>query len=318
MKETDTPSQPLTEAAAVANMALNGQGVVPVEVLELDGTHHLFTPEKGRDGTETIRHTVLPPTDHHGLLTDKPSRVAGGVTVETQDSLVDYVRDFKGTGTRLFASISTSVIVAVLDYHAGRTDSVADMGSVSTPVDELHEYVPEPDHGQHVATLRLPYSEEWTTWTGQDGKLVDQLAFARFIQENAPDIESPDAATLLELVRDLRATRTKKFTGDVNMAAARDGFTYEDRTDLRSQGELNVPDAFVVRIPVYFGGQSVAVQAQLRFDVNEDGKMALGFKMLRRESIRQATFKELVADVADRSGCPVVYGTRDAGSLSNR
>lgn len=314
----DKNEQPTTEAAAVANMALNAAGVVPVEVLELDGKNHVWTPKRDLHGTTvSVDHMVILPTDAHGLLTETPSRVAASVVVETQDSLVDYVRDFKGTGTRMFASIASNVIVAVLDYHSGRTDAVADMTvngveGTSRKPDDMADFTADPDHGQHVATLKLPYSEQWVTWTTQDGKLVDQLAFARFIQENAPDIETPDGATLLELVRDLRGSRTKKFTGDVNMAAARDGFAYEDRTDLRSAGELHVPDAFTLRLPVYFGGESVAVQAQLRFDVSDEGKLALGFKLLRREAIRQATFKGVVGDVGTRSGCPVVYGERKA------
>lgn len=310
---TDTTEQPKTEAAAVANMALNAAGVVPVEIFELEGVTHAFTPKLDATGRVIgVQREVLPKRDQHGLLTDKPSRVAGAVTVETQDSLVDYVRDFKGTGTRLFASISSNAIVAVLDFHEGRTDGTADMGSVTTPVDQLHDYAVVPDFGQHTATLKLAYSEEWKVWTQNSERMMDQLTFARFIVENGPDIESPDAATFKELVRDLRATRTKRFTGDVNMAAVRDGFTYEDRTDLRTQGTLEVPDGFTLRLPVYFGGQLVAVQAQLRYDVTEEGALVLGYKLLRAESVRQAVFKELVADVGSRSGCPVVYGKRES------
>lgn len=314
---TDKPEQPATEAAAVASMALAASGIVPVEVLELEGRHHVFTPETDRNGVSSVAHTVLQPKDHHGLLTEKPSRVAGQVTVETQDSLVDYVRDFKTTGTRLFASIASNVIVAVLDYHSGRTDAVDDMLPEVTPAghrDTLHDFVAEPDYGDHVANLKLAYSEQWATWTGKDGKTMGQVEFARFLQENAPDIESPDGATLLELVRDLRGTRTKRFTGDVNLNAVRDSFTYEDRTTVKGSGGtpamLDVPDSFMLRLPVYFGGELVALQAQLRHDVSDEGVLALGFKLLRKESVRQATFRQLVADVAARSGCPVVYGQR--------
>lgn len=307
----DKNPTPTTEAEAVTALAARALGTVAVDVLELDGRNHVFTTEKTHSG-ETVRHEVLRPTDDHGLVGEKPSRVAGGVTVETQDSLVDYVRDFKGTGSRLFASISSNVIVAVLDYHAGRTDAVKDMGGESAEPDTLHDYVPEPDHGQHVATLRLPFSEEWQTWTGQDGKLVDQVMFARFIQENAPDIETPDAATLLEMVRDLRGSRSVKFTGEVNLNSDRDSFVYEDKVNVGSaRGELVIPDAFTLRLPVFFGGESVTIQAQLRHDVGDNGKLALGFKLLRRESVRQATFRKLVDDVAGQAGVPVVYGQRE-------
>lgn len=310
MPKPTEDQRPVTDTEAVANMAMAAVNRVPVEVLDLDGRTVVFTTVKDSCGGETVAMLVQQPRDDHGNLKNKPERIAGGVTVETQDSLVDYVRDFKGTGTRLFASIAHNVIVAVLDYHEGRTDAVHDMGGKVDPAKVGHAFVPAPDHGQHVATLQLVFSEQWTTWTGKDGKLMDQVEFARFVQENAPDVESPDGATLLELVRDLRGSRLHKFTGDVNLNAARDSFTYEDRATVgRAAGTLDVPDAFTLRLPVYFGGEAVAVQAQLRHDVNESGKLSLGFKLLRRESVRQATFRQLVDDVAGQAGVPAVYGT---------
>ena len=291
-----------TEAEAVSNLALAAQGVVKVEVLEVDGTHYIFT-ENAAGGVD--RHRIVP-TDDYGHILAKPSRIRQGVTVETADSLVNYVRDFKVDGTRLFASISTNVILAVLDYHEGRTTAVADLGAEhSVGADDEGKA----DHADHTVTLRLPYSEEWGTWTGQDQKLMSQLDFARFIQENGVDILSPDRGDLLDIVRDLRGTRKKKFTGDLNLNGGDTSFEYEDRAEVSAKDSVAIPDAFTLRLPVFFGGELVELQAQLRHDVTQEGELKLGYKLLRRESVRQATFKAVVQDVADRSGAPAVYGT---------
>lgn len=313
MTDTQATGQPVTEAEAVANMALAAVNRVPVEVLDLDGVQHLFTTNaRTSHGTTSVEHTRLFPEDAHGLKLDKPSRVAGRVVVETEDSLVAYVRDFKTTGTRLFANISANVIVAVLDYHEGRTDAVADMGTGSGSLEDQPDYVSAPDFGTHVAKLALPYSEQWETWSDMDTRMVSQVEFARFLLENMADVESPDGATLLELVKDLRGTRTKKFTGNVNLNAVADSFQYEDRQTVGAGHEsVSIPNGFSLRLPVYFGGETVELHAQLRTDVSESGQLSLGFKLLRRESVRQATFQQLVRNVASVAGVPVVYGRRD-------
>lgn len=321
MKTED--NKPGTEAEAVSTLALQAAGVVPVDVLELEGRNHVFTAKRDHTGVIAVDHKVLRPTDDHGNLTERPARIVQGVVLETPESLVDYVRDFKGTGTRLFANISGNLIVAVIDYHNGRADAVQDMlptGGTARDPDTMADYAPQADFGQHKATLQLAFSEEWATWGAKSDRLMGQVEFARFVHENLPDVKSPDGATLLELIRDLRGTRTKRFTGDVNLNAARESFTYEDRTTVKREGggavpteELEVPDTFTLSIPVYFGGEKVDVLAQIRHDVDDEGRLSLGFKLLRRESIRQQVFQKLVGDVESGTGVPAVFGKRGTG-----
>lgn len=290
-----------TEAEAVSNLALAAQGVVPIEAFEVGGAD--YVAYKDRNGGVTIDR--MPKLDDHGLLVDAPVRIAQGVLLETADSLVAYVRDFKVDGTRLFAEIAANTIVAIIDYHEGRTSGVNDLGAEHS--------VDADDKGvaaftDHRATLKLPFSEQWGIWTGSDGKLMDQLDFARFIHENQQDVEDPSGADLLEVVRDLRGSRTKRFTGDLNLNASGTSFEYEDRAGVSAKDSVTIPDAFRLFIPVYFGGPPVHVFAQLRHDVNDGGQLKLGFKLLRAESVRQATFQAVVDDAAERAGVPAVYG----------
>lgn len=302
---TEQPNKPTTEAEAVTALALESAGLVPVEMAQV----HDQTVAFYRDHHGGVGHLVFQENDDHGNLKNKPCRVAQGVTIETAPSLVSYVRDFKGDGTRIFADISTDTLVAVLDYHEGRTSAVADLGGESEG-DDSADFTPAPDFGQHVATLRLKRSEEWELWAGKDGQLMDQVSFARFLYENAQDVADPSGADLLDVVKDLRASRSKSFTGDLNLGREGVSFDYSDRQNVSAKDSVTIPERFTLSIPVYFGEGPVTIQAHLRHEVDEGGRLNLGFKLLRRESVRQATFQSLVDRVAAESGAPAVYGRR--------
>ena len=290
-----------TEAEAVANLALAAQGVVPVEAFQIGEADYLaFKNERG--GVVIQR---MPKVDDHGMVIEAPARIAQGVVLETATSLVEYVRDFKRDGTRLFAEIAANTIVAIIDYHEGRTSGVEDLGGQhSTDADDKGTA----DFTDHRATLVLPFSEQWEIWKKADDKLMDQLDFARFVHENQQDVEDPTGADLLEVVRDLRGSRLKRFTGDMNLNASGTSFEYEDRAGVSAKDSVTIPDAFRLSIPVYFGGPCVSLFAQLRHDVDDSGRLKLGFKLLRAESVRQATFQAVVDDAAERAGVPAVYG----------
>jgi uncharacterized protein YfdQ (DUF2303 family) len=241
--------------------------------------------------------------DAHGQLTTAPERVSGFVTLETPESLADYVNAFKGPGSRLFASVTENAIEASLDYHTpGKADAAGEGPAAST------------DHaagfGEHAARLALAYSAEWATWTGIDGVMQDQAAFARFLYENRGDVAWPDAATLIECAKDLRTKRTVHFDGEVSLNSDILQIDYSDKTDLsRKSGSLDIPTALRLRLPVYFGDDASEIEAVLRTDT-EGGKLKLGVKLLRRENVRQAAFKRIVGQVQDATTVPAVYGRR--------
>lgn len=285
-------------AAVLGRREQMGQAITVGE--DGEGRDFLLT----RDATGNTRVEEIKPLDFHGNLTAKPSRIVQVVEVETQDSLEAYVRDFKTASSRLFASISASTITAVLDYHQGRTDALA------SGVEVVQRDAMAADFGQNTAMLRLPFSEEWERWAAADGKLFDQQSFARTLHENRTEISEPDAATVIDAVRDLRAARNVTFTPEVSMTNNTESFSLSDTTDVsRRTGSLDIPASFVLRLPVYFGGEVVQIEAALRTEVVE-GRLMLGIKLMRRENVRQAVFQRAVLAVTSATGVPVVYGHR--------
>lgn len=278
-----------TETGAVADLAVKAAAAASILKTD-DGRLFLIVP----DG---MKHHQI--TRDHAVATLRPNNVVQSVTLQTVDSLVDYVQRFKTADTMLFADIDANRIVAIVDYHVAQQ-------AVAT----LKEGERQANFLKHAATLTLPFSEEWQVWTkASDGGLMGQLDFARFLEENGGDVVAPDGGTLLEICRDLQAARNVNFTKAVRTASDNENFEYTDKTDLSDKGGIEVPTKFQLRLPVYFGEETTELFAYLRWAIDtERGGLKIGAKLSRAEYVRQAWFKRIVGDVAGRTDCSVVYG----------
>lgn len=263
--------------ASLATKAASAQ-IVPTP----DGRMFLVVPEGF--GEREI-------SDPNGLIATKPLYVKGKATLQTKDSLVDYVKRYAGAETVLFADIGQNRITAVIDYHV----PIAGGG--------VHA-----ERAAHRAELTLFHSEEWNLWKGVSNVLKPQLEFARFVEENAADVTAPSGAELLEAARDLQAHRKVNFTKAVRTSSDNENFEYTDETEAKTRGGLELPSRFQLGLSVYFGEPITEVYAFLRWKL-EEGALLLGVKLHRVEHIRQAVFKQIVVDVGERTGCPVVFGT---------
>jgi uncharacterized protein YfdQ (DUF2303 family) len=265
----------MSEADRVAELAVKAAGVATI-VKSDNGRVFLLVPQG------YAHHDI---TLDHALDVLRPKAIAQGVTLQNADALVDYVKSFKSEASLLFADMQTSTIVAAIDYHA----------------------VDKPALVKHKATLSVPFSEEWKIWSGISGQLHPQLEFARFVEENAPDIKAPDAGTLLESVRDLQARRNVNFIKAVRTETDNESFEFTDSTEARTKGDIELPTKFLLNIPVYFGEPPGEVQAFLRWRLDES-QLKLGIKLHRAEHIRQAAFKLIVTNVVERGGAPAIFG----------
>lgn len=265
----------MSEADSVAKLAVKSAGT-PQVITTAAGREFVVLPEgfKAEDVTPANKVEVL-----------SPKQLSQNVTLQNADALIEYLNRFKSDKSLMFADVQANRIVCALDYHDKAQASLV----------------------THRATLDLPFSEEWKIWSGISGQLKPQLEFARFIEENAPDIKAPDAGTLLESVRDLQARRSVNFIQAVRTDSDNESFEFSDNTEARAKGDLELPTKFLLSIPVYFGDPDTEVQAFLRWKL-EEGKLMLGIKLHRAEHIRQAAFKLIVTDAMERTGLFAVFG----------
>lgn len=263
-----------TEAEAIADLATRAAGAVVITTK--DGRELLILPEG------FTSHDV---SDPRGITPGVPSRIRQGVTLQTTDSLVDYVNRYRGDDTVLFADIASNSIAAIIDYH----------GKAAANVD-------------HRAVMALPFSEEWKTWTGINGRMMSQLEFARFLEENSADIAAPSGADLLEACRDLQAVRKVNFTKAVRTATDNENFEWVDETTATSKkGDVEIPSKFRLNLPVYFDGERTNLDAFLRWRL-DDGNLTLGIALHRAEHVRQAVFRQIVVNASEATGCQAVFG----------
>jgi len=264
-----------TEAESVADLAR--KATVPTSLKTEDGREFLITQKEAE---------VKEISDEHGLKITKPRYIKQSVTLQTQDSLIDYVSTFKTPDTLLFADIAANSIVGMIDYHAPAQAA----------------------HGAHKAVLTLPFSEEWRIWNEVSGKLKPQLEFARFLEENAADVRAPSAGELLDACRDLQVRRKVNFIKAVRTATDNENFEFSDETSATTKkGDLELPTKFVIGLPVYFGESDTEVHAFLRWRLDE-GQLTLGIQLHRIEHVRQAVFKQIVNAVSEATKCPAVFG----------
>jgi uncharacterized protein YfdQ (DUF2303 family) len=265
-----------TEAGTIAELARKSAAAATIKTE--DGREFLIAPNES---------TIKDISDEHALSVTLPRYIKQTVTLQTQDSLVDYVNRYKSPDTVLFADISANAILATLDYHAA--DKAARVA--------------------HRAVLNLPFSEEWRLWTGISGQLKGQLEFARFLEENGADVRAPDAAELLEACRDLQAHRKVNFIKAVRTSSENETFEYQDETKATTKAGIDLPTKFKLGIPVYFGEPDTELFAFLRWAIDTDkGGLSLGIALHRAEHVRQAVFKQIVEGVASRTGCIAVFG----------
>lgn len=277
----------MSEVEAVSGLVLASQAK-PVQFDAPEGRSFVALPVPG--GGFKLEQ-ITSPNKADVLM---PKVVTQHVKMQTAESLGVYLNRFKNSNTLLFADIASDTLVSVIDYHGtvGKTDTA-----------EL-----EPKLGIHRATLTLPKSLEWQTWTRASGQLLSHVDFATFLEENATDIKNPVGADLLELCRDLQVAQNVNFGSSVRMGDLTQ-VNYQKEQDAMSKGSIALPQSIMLSIPVYFGEPAVAVMAYLRRKI-DDGKLKLGVQLSRAENVRQEEFHRVVDWITDEvEGLTTVYGT---------
>src|SRR5690606_38909460 len=225
------------EAARIASPVISGP----------DGRTHVALPERIK------LHDI---TDPYRL----PSRVRQNVTVDDRESLSAYPNRYKSDRSIIIADFDALTISARLDWHEHNQG----------------EQFPAPGHNAHAVTLALRPSEEFSRWDEMEGKIHPQAEFARFLEENSVDVETPEAATMIEISRDFEATVNQTYKSSVRLDNGDRKLLFENESKV--QEGVIIPEKFTLLIPIYNGEEPEALTCLFRWRAMGGGAVGLGFQ----------------------------------------
>lgn len=220
-----------------------------------------------------------------------PGRPREAVELLTSQSFCDYVTRF-GTAQNsvVFADEINGVFTAVLDYHGP-------LGNRGTC--------------DHKAQYRCPHSEEWKIWNQSSGKLIAQADFARFVENNLPDIIDPSAADMLQIALTLQIKKDASYASDLRLDNGQTQFRYEETIrGTTKAGDLTIPDTFTISVPVLVGAPRMNVAARLRYRI-ADQKLVIGYELVRPAVTQMAAMQAVTGTIKTQLVTfPVFIGKR--------
>ena len=223
-----------------------------------------------------------------------PIRKRATVNLTDFQSFISYVKDFEEAGTRLFCQLTQTGgrFVAIIDYHVAN-----DVAS------KLAQW------GDHVVTLDMQHSPEWQVWTGKNGKEMDQLTMANFLEENRLDIKTPDAATIIEIAQTFEATQGVQFKSALRLPSGDRSLGYEVQTAAKAgeKGKFEIPEKIGVQMPIFLNGPEYAMEAFFRYNIG-NGTLKLRYELIRPHKFVELALAETRNAIAEQTGLPVLSG----------
>ncbi len=274
---------------------------------EGEDIHVLAVPT--RNGIE-LKSTV-PFTDEY--LT-APKRRKGVAQIKSLESFIAHVNRFKDKDSALFANPdkSSPSLQAVLNYHKSGEIEVA-----------------APRFGDHRTAYSFPLSKEWNLWNRYHGKEMKQAEFAEFLEDNITDVRAPideeitgkiqelreliggnfaSPQKLMQLSKGLSVTESSKVKNSTNLATGETSIVYETEHTDGAGAPVNVPNFFLITIPVFEMGQPYLMAVRLRYRIRS-GAIAWIFQLCRIENVFDDAFEEACNQAKDETALPLFVGS---------
>ena len=235
----------------------------------------------------------MKPLDLEGYF--PPRRIKQRVLLSEVGSFVDYVERFKTPDTMVFANIGEdgATFTAVLDYH-GRAPGLA------------------PAYGCHVATFILKQTPEWVVWKAANRKVMGQVDFATWLEDNATLFVNPTGADLLELVRSLHGHKNARFSTALRLDNGAYSVGYDEDVEIKGtstarSGSMELPPVIEAGFAPFLGAHSYLVRARLKSRVN-DRALSLWFETIEMHQIVRDSILLVVAEIEEKTGLRPLLG----------
>lgn len=211
---------------------------------------------------------------------ERPARARGQYTVFDAPSFVTLVKRLQSdTDTTLWA------------HQPSTGAAVPSITAVFNDGDDI-----SPGWRDHRAQLTVRIDPDWAAWASIDGKALNQVAFAEFVNDHLHNIVEPPAAGLVGAITTFNVKRQVTFSQAVNLESGAQEFTWLERDE--AAGKVKLPTELTIRARPYFGADPVDVQVALRHRVSKEGGLSLIAVRIRPDLAEEQAWNVVTGTVA--------------------
>lgn len=297
MTETRTDVDAIAELASTA--AINGEKAPPAwtdldpDTGEVEGSLAVFAIPEGH---------ALASIDTE-LLGAMPRRAIGIVKVHDAAGFARAIRQ-RATKARdgdveaaspynvaIYADEEAKALVAILNDDVVVGDD---------------EFAGWRDHRVELALRPRP---EWVHWTGGSDKDMDQAKFALHIEKGLDELRDPNPADMLDLAQHFQATTSGRFAQGNRLAGGKRELLWSENADVTAgeNGTLSVPEELILDVRPFYGSDKWEVRARFYYRLI-DGKLTMGYRLVRPHDVEAAAFKSIVDGVETELAATIIAG----------
>ena len=217
-----------------------------------------------------------------------PDRIRQNVVMLEAGSFIDYVNRFKTDDTLIFADVTDqgASFIAVLDYHSKAPDLKVAYAC----------------HNARFGTVR---TREFNDWMAADGKKMDQIAFATFLEEAQKVFVSPSGADLLEIVKSLEGHSDARFNSAIRLDSGARKFTFDEDVVVKGnattvQGGVEIPAMIKAGISPFEGTDAWEINARLKYRI-ENRKLVLWYETINPHRIVRDAVVMITEQIAEKT-----------------
>lgn len=212
-----------------------------------------------------------------------PTFKSGSVEVLDVPSFAAYFAQHKSDQTMVKGSLGQAKVTATLDWHS-----------------------PEfPGRGVHSLTLVCQRTPEWSKLKAASGKTFGQEAFAEFLDDLDHVFETPDPASLREIVLNLEGTKDAAWTSRIDRVSGGVQIAFTEEAVAKTKGGMVFPTQGTVVCPVFVGGPAVQFLVKFRYRVKE-GTLTVGFVLDQQDRWERDAFLGTVRQVTEATKATVL------------
>jgi uncharacterized protein YfdQ (DUF2303 family) len=229
-------------------------------------------------------------------LMELPLRKRGAIVTTNSVGFVDYLQKH--------SAASASTIYADIDSEQSRCKLLAVIDDHSSDIPQWRE---------HTCKFEPKLSVEWTRWNINNKKMMDQAAFASFLEDNLPDIASvtgfPTGTEVLQMALGFEANADKKFRSKINLQSGGVQFEYVEDETKDTRTKMIVFERFTIGVPVFdASANAYPVEARLKYR-EKGGNVMFWYELIRPDRVFKSAVADELSAIIEGTGLKVIAGS---------